>query len=360
MKIVILAGGGGTRLWPLSRNNKPKQFSQIVGDKTMLEQTMDRFLGTFKISDIYICLRQGLKEQAKQLVPDLPEENFIIEPEKRDTAPAMGFVAAKLYNKFPDEPIAYVPSDHFIGNSKMFLKTFQKADHLIRNTGKMLDIAIQPAFPSTVLGYTKIGDLVEEDDGVEVYDFAGHTEKPVFEVAQKYLEDGNYLWHASYYMWTPRKILSAFERYSPEHYEKLDNIIQALQVGDENKVTDEFSRMDKISFDYAVTEKMDPSEVLIIKGNFGWSDVGAFDTLYDAQKRKVDSNNNVVTGRWVGEDTKDCLIYGHKDRMIATVGLNGKVIIDTGDVILICPKSKAQEVKKLVEKIRGTDREDYL
>ncbi len=360
MKIIILAGGGGTRLWPLSRQCKPKQFCRVIGNKTMIEQTVDRFKLAFADRDIYICLNEDLKPLARSLLPGFPEENFIIEPSKRDTGPAMGFVATKLSLEFPDEPIAFVPADHFIGNTKNFLKIFKRCDDLIKQTGKMMDIAIEPSFPSTVLGYTRIGELIEDNDGIEIHEFAGHTEKPEFSLAKKYLEAGDYLWHAGYYMWTPRKILEAFEKYSPEHYTHLRQIADHLEAGDEQGASESFANMEKISFDYAVTEKMDSSQVMIVKGYFGWSDVGAFDVLYENQREQSDADNNIVFGNWRGEDTGNCLIYGNDDDLIATVGVDDLVIVRDGKVFLVCPKHRAQEVKKIVAQLKQEENNKYL
>ena len=360
MKVVVMAGGGGTRLWPLSRNNQPKQFSKVFGDKTLFEETVHRFLSHFPINDVYIALTQDLLSKAKDLFPVIPERNYIIEPEKRDTAPAMGLSAAYLYNYFPDEPIVYVPADHFIADTKKFLSIIKYAEKLILETGKMVDIAIWPTFPSTVLGYTQVGNLINTTDGIEVYEFLGHTEKPEFEIDKKYLEAGNYLWHASYYMWTPRRILEAFGKHSPEHHGILNSIIAHLSNNAHQQAAEEFKKMPKISFDYAVTEKIDPSQVLIIKGNFGWSDVGAFDVLYETQKNKVDRDNNLVYGKCIGRNTANCYIHNDSNTLIATSNVDDLVIINTADVILICPKGKAQEVKNIVQKLKDENLNDYL
>ncbi|MEK7512327.1 MAG: sugar phosphate nucleotidyltransferase [Patescibacteria group bacterium] len=361
MKIVIMAGGGGTRLWPLSRQNQPKQFSKIIGEQTMYEETLERFADSFSIENIYVCLNNNLLEQAKKLSPRILDANYIIEPERRDTGPAMAFVSAFLVNEFPDEPIAFIPSDHFIGDRKKFLNAINLADKLIRENGQMLDIAITPTFPSTVLGYTQIGKKsAHSENGIEVFEFLGHTEKPEFEIAKKYLENGSYLWHASYYMWTPAKILNAYKEYCPQDANNIEKMIEGFRKNEMQLSHAAFKELAKTSFDYAITEKMDPKQVLIIKGDFGWSDVGAFDVLYDAQKTKVDDCGNLISGNYLGRDSSNCFVSGRPDKLIATVGLNDFIVVDTDDVLLICPKSKSQEVKKLVEQAEREGKERYL
>jgi len=359
MNIIIMAGGRGTRFWPLSRHQKPKQFSAIIEKRSMLEVTFDRFNKDYPVDNIYVSTVPEFRDEIAELLPQLPAQNIIAEPEKRDTAAAMGFVAANLYLKEPDEPIAFIPSDHYIGDEAVFHKFMKVAEDLIKSEGKMLDIAINPNFPSTVLGYTKIGKEYKSENGVSVYEFEEHVEKPSYELAQKYINEGSYLWHASYYMWTPRKFLESFQKYAPDISKHLESIVKALNDADENKVQEEYGKMRKISFDYAVTENMDPDNVLIIKGDFGWSDIGAWDTLHDQLCKQADKNGNVIRGDWVGEDTTQSLIYGKDDKMIATIGMDDIVVVDTEDALLICPKGRAQDVKKIVEKLEK-DKKHYL
>lgn len=359
MKVIILAGGSGTRLWPMSRQNKPKQFYNILSDQPLVKDTYERFLHNFSLEDIYISTTPEFTLEIKKIFTHINDENIIVEPEKRDTAPAMGFVAAHLVDEFPDEPIVFVPSDHYITQADIFIKSLRVAEEVILKTKKMVDIGIVPTFPSTALGYTRIGKKVESHDDIALYEFISHTEKPTFQVAQDYLKAGDYLWHANYYMWTPKKFLEVFNRYQKRMFDSFIRIKDLLKKGDQSLVKQEYQKLEKISFDYAITEKMDPQDVLIIRGDFGWSDIGAWDVLYDRMLSKADEHKNVIHANWTGIDTSGSLIYAPSKKIIATIGVDDMIIIDTEDALLICPQGRAQDVKEIVEKLK-VDKEEYL
>ena len=351
MKAILLAGGAGTRMWPMSRSHRPKQFFNIVGDQILIRDTYERLAKQFAPEDIYFSTSPAFAPLIREHFPEVDDERILIEPEKRDTGPAMGYVAARLMAICPDEPIVFVPSDHYIGDEALFLRCLKIGDELIKKTGKLLDIAIPPVFPSTAMGYTRIGTSYETIDDVEVFSFAGHTEKPNYEVAKRYLQDGTYLWHANYYMWTPRAFLEAFDQYAPA----TGAILRQLEAGGDDVL---FSQIEKISFDYSVTEKMDPSDVLIIRGDFGWSDIGAWDSLHD--RLCEEEGGNVTKGEVVCVDTRRSLVYGPAQKLVTVVGMDGVVVVDTDDALLVCRMEDSQRLKEVRKVLEEQERNHYL
>lgn len=361
MKAVILAGGGGTRLWPVSRSAKPKQFYNLLSEEPLVRDTYRRLLRKFASEDIYFAVTPEYAEMLKDIFPEIEEDHVIVEPDRRDTGPAMGYAAAILELVAPDESMVFIPADHYIKDEELYLRCFEVGDDLIQSTGKMLDIAIEPNFPSTVVGYTKVGELFKETaDGVKVFEFAGHKEKPDYKTAKQFLDEGNYLWHANYYMWTPRKFVQAFEKYAPAIGESLRAIQDALVNGDRARVPEIYSNMPSIMIDYAVTENMDPKDVLIIKGEFGWSDIGAWDTLHDQFSAEADQQKNVTRGQVVMVDSEDNLVFASDDRLVGVVGVRDLVVIDSGDAVMVCKKSEAQRVKELISALKESGHHKYL
>lgn len=375
MNIVILAGGGGTRLWPMSRVKRPKQFWPLISELSLFEETFNRLKNCFPLKNIFVSTTPQTNKSAQKILPEIPKENYIVEPEKRDTGPAMAYAAAYLsvYSN-PDEPMAFIASDHYIKEPKLLVRCLKEAEKMIKKTGKMLDIAITPTSPNVNLGYTKIGKLYQKINDIKFYHFAGQTEKPDLFTAKKFLKDKNYLWHASFFMWTPRLLLKAYQKYAPEIYGPIAKIIKTFKhksmetplfaktMGNkqEQTIKREFAKTEKISIDYAVSERMNPQDVLIIKGEFGWSDIGSWSTLYDQLLDKADNDKNLIKANLVHRDTKNCLIYGPKNKLISTMGIDNMVIIDTKDALLVCKKNQSHHVKKIVKILKEEGRERYL
>lgn len=354
MIAVILAGGKGTRLWPMSRENRPKQFFDVIGEKTLLEETYRRLLRAIPAENIYVAASASLARLVAEVLPELTVEHLILEPEPRDTGPAMGFAALRLMTVAPNEPLVFVPSDHYVANEELFLRCLQTAEQIVRETGKLVDIGITPTFPNTSLGYTRIGALLETREGIDTFAFTGHTEKPSVGLAEVYLKDRSYLWHANYYTWTPALFLAAIERHAPELSEGLKTIAAASF----NQTTELYRALPKISFDYAVTEKLAHEDVRIIRGDFGWSDVGSWDTLYD--RLAQEEGGNVVKGQAVLVDSRGSLVYVPPGKVAAVIGLSDVVVVDTGDALLVCRRKHAQRVKDAVARLRELGHDSHL
>lgn len=351
MKFIILAGGSGTRLWPLSRTHRPKQFTRLMGEVTMYEETIHRILDRWTRNNLYVSTNEKFAQLIQSLSSDISPDHFIIEPARRDTGPAMGYVAALLELTDPDEPIAFVPSDHHIQDVATFQTMFTVAEKLIQEKSVLVDVGVTPTFPNIHLGYIRTGNQVAKEKGIELYEFSGFKEKPDLETAESYLKQGNYLWHANYYMWTPRKFMEAYEKHSPTHGKHLRAIQAAHQKGDTKVVEEHFLAMEKISIDYAIAEKLDPGTMWIAKGDFGWSDLGSWDMLYEELKHEQDSSKNLIRGHWQGIDTSGTVVYGNGNKLVATIGVENLVIVDTDDALLVCDRARAQEVKKVVEEL---------
>ncbi len=360
MNVVILAGGVGTRLWPLGRKHNPKQFFPMISKKSLVKETYDRFVKQYGVKKVWFSVTEDLLPHLLKKVPKVPRSQFIVEPSRRDTAPAMGFVATVLFLRDPEEPMVFVPSDHFIADQTKYLNCFKVGEELVKKSGKLADIGITATFPSTVLGYTKIAGLPEILHGVPVYHFAGHTEKPDFATAAQYVTSGQYLWHGNYYMWTPRKFLDAFAKLQPGMFEILSAIKKLLPRGNRQVIAKLYEKLEKVSFDYAITERVSKNDVLIIKGDFGWSDIGTWDMLHDQLSGTADGRGNVAKGKVVHFDTKNCLLYAHHKRVLAAVGLQDMIVVDTEDAVLICPKNRAQDVKKLFPELEKRGMKKYL
>lgn len=367
MNIVIMAGGGGTRLWPMSREGRPKQFSSLASELTMFEETFNRLTKDFPISKIFIATNDAAAKIAKKILPEIPKKNYIIEPEKRDTGPAYAFSCAYLaVHADAQEPVAFIASDHYIKDVSNFRKCIKVANEIIKKTGKMVDIGIKPEFANETLGYTKIGNKVKEINGIKFFEFRGQKEKPPLAVAKKYVRSGKYLWHASFFMWTPRKFLEAYKKYAPGIYDPIAKIMAMWKQKNlkteelRNRIKREFSKTEKISIDYAVAEHIDQKQVLIIKGEFGWSDLGSWVTIYNQLKNKTDSRGNLIRANFVHKDTKNCLVYGPKKKLIATIGIDDLAIVDTKDALLVCKKDRSHDVKKIIEILKEEGRSEYL
>ncbi len=348
MKTVILAGGHGTRLWPMSRKTKPKQFQKLVSDKTMLQETVDR-LSFQKPEDIYIAtiadFEATVKEQTAGIVPP---ENILIEPALRDTAPCIGYIATALSHRDPEAVMAVIYADHLIQDTAELEKKLKIAERLAREQSTLNIVEVKASFPNVNLGYVKIGEQSEIIDGVPIHRFERFVEKPDLETAKQFVKHQSYLWNTGLFVWKVADILEKYQQFQPATY---DLLMQMKDNIDNQKVINElYPQCEKISVDYAIMEKVNPEKVRIIPADLGWNDIGTWESIWG--ELATDEQTNVIKGEHLGLDTENSLIYGPKDKLIATIGVNNLIIVDTGDALLIADKKKSTNIKPLIEKIK--------
>jgi mannose-1-phosphate guanylyltransferase len=351
MKAIILAGGTGTRLWPLSRINKPKQFQALISGKTMLQETIER-LDFLKPSDIYISTNyeylKTVKQQSKKYIP---AKNIIVEPSLRDTAPCIGLAAIYLSKTAPNEVMAVIYADHLIKNKKEFIKKLKIAEKIAREENTLNIIEVKAKFPNVNLGYVKVGKMLRETDGEEVFSFERFTEKPDLKTANKFLQSYKYLWNTGLYVWKIDTILKHYKKHQPNTYRNLMKIYEAIGTKNEEKTLKKYySSCDKTSIDYGIMEKVDKNEVRIIPAELGWSDVGTWESIFEETASSHAAN--IVKGQHVGIDTHGSIIYGYGNKLIATIGIKNLAIVETPDALLVCAKNRSQDVKKIVEKLK--------
>ncbi len=353
MKAVILAGGTGTRLWPLSRKDRPKQFQKLISGRTMLQETIAR-LDFLKPSDIYISTNSGYLATVQKQTRDLiPPQNIIVEPDLRDTAPCIGLAATYLSKKTPKEVMAVIYADHLIQNKKEFVRKLKIAEKIARKENTLNIIEVKAKFPNVNLGYVKIGRMLKQVDGSDIFSFERFTEKPDPETAKRFLQSYKYLWNTGLYVWRIDTILKHYRKNQPNTYSQLMKIRAQIGRKKEREALQNFyPKCDRISIDYGIMEKVNPKEVRIIPAELGWSDVGTWESIFE--ETAVRPTANIIKGKHLGIDTKGSLIYGDGKKLIATIGIKDLVIVETADAILVCKKDRSQDVKKIVEKLNNS------
>ncbi len=354
MKIIVFAGGVGSRLWPLSRKNTPKQFGQIIGEESTLQSTINRLLPEFKAEDIYIATGKQYANVVREQLPMIPAENFILEPATRDVGPAIGLNAFLLDKKFSDEPIAILWSDHMVKNEVMFRHVLRLAESSVLNhNGKFVFIAQKPRFANQNLGWIELGDKLKEEEGAEIYRFQRLRYRPKLEDAQLFFKNASFVWNLGYFVTTPRTLVNLFQEYAPDMHNQLMEIRDAWGTDAyEQKLEEIYPTLEKISFDDAILVKMTPDDVYVIATDLGWSDIGAWDALKEALSEE--SSQNITKGNVLLEDTQDTLAFNYTNQLAVGIDLSELLIINTEDVLLICPKQSVPKIKKLVESLSGT------
>lgn len=357
---VIMAGGVGTRFWPRSREKTPKQLLEIVAKGTLIQNTVKRLAHITDVQNIFVVTNKTQKPLAtKQLgAVGVDEENILIEPIGRNTAACIGLAALHIRKLDPDGIMVVLPSDHLIHDVVEYERVIKLAVEVARESASLLTIGITPTHPETGYGYIQYDDEGKHSPYFlrGVFKVKTFAEKPTAQIAEQFLASGDFLWNSGQFIWRVDAILKSLERYLPEMYAELLKIENAIGTAHYPQTLEHvYGLIRGISIDYGVMEKAD--NVFIIPGNFGWSDIGSWDEVYRMSGK--DEHGNSITGKVIHKDTTRSYIHAH-DRVIATIGVDDLIIVDTPDALLICKKGRSQDVKEIVDHLKRKQMNEYL
>ena len=350
---VIMAGGIGARFWPRSKKKSPKQLLKIVGDNTMIQETVRRINGLIPKENILIVTNETQKPGIIEQLPEIPIENIIIEPFGRNTAACIGLASIIIQKRSPDAVTFVMPADHIIKDDESFLNTLKTASQFSIENQALVTIGIQPTRPETGYGYIQI----DEDSGKSsVYKVLTFAEKPNYATAVNFIKSGDFFWNSGMFIWKIDTILNEFKQLMPDLYEGLMKISEQLDTPDfSNKLNEIYGHLKSISIDYGIMEKSD--KVFLVKGQFSWSDVGSWEAVYELSEK--DGDGNVKVGTVYTDMALDSYIYS-PDKLTAVIGLDNVIVINCNDALLICKRDKAQDVKNVIDYLKLNKLNDHL
>ncbi|OGG34500.1 hypothetical protein A2363_04850 [Candidatus Gottesmanbacteria bacterium RIFOXYB1_FULL_47_11] len=360
MKAIIFAGGVGTRLWPLSRKKSPKQFEKIIGNKSTLQLAAQRLLPDFSWKDMYVSTGKAYVEIVQTQLAQLPPDHVIGEPVMRDVGPAVGLVTALLVRDYPLEPMVILWSDHLVKKDALFRKILSTAgDVIAKDPNKIIFVSQKPRFASENLGWIDYGKQMLTKNNLPFHSFVDFQYRPDAVTAKRYLESGHHAWNLGYFVTTPRFLWEQYKQFAPNVYAGLSRIADSWHTDRyEETLETIYPTLEKISFDNAILEKLDPASALVISENIEWSDIGAWEALKEALQDSKDKN--VTQGKVILTDTEDSLVYNYTDQTVVAIDGTDLLIVNTDDVVLVCKKSSVPKIKKLVESLQGTAHEHLM
>jgi len=358
MKFILFAGGQGTKLWPLSRESKPKQFQPVVGDKTLFRQNVEPLLKEYGAKDIFVSTKRKYVKYVIEDAPEIPLENIIIEPDMaKNTGPATGFAVVWVAMKYPDDPFMIVQADCLRTPAAEFIKMTRVADALVRKEKKLITGGQKALYPDMGIDYLTLGDQVESREGMDIFKIKEFVQRlSSYEETEKLISNFRIATHSNHYCWYPELLLSAYKKYKPEWHAGL---MQIKKILEEKKSPEEINKIYD-SFEAGPVEDVTRNifgESYIIINPFQWVDMGTWGVIYEylASPEQVYTDGNVLT-----IDSRNSFIKGNKDRLVAAIGVDNLLVVDTDDALFICPKSRAQEVKKVIDKLKEKGKQKYL
>ncbi|MFI5186322.1 MAG: mannose-1-phosphate guanylyltransferase [Chitinophagales bacterium] len=354
--VAIMAGGIGSRFWPMSRTNYPKQFIDILGvGKTLIQQTFERYSKVVPAENIFVVTSNEYAALVKKQLPEIAEENILSEPYRKNTAPCIAYISFKLIDKDPKACMVAAPADHLVLETDEFVKTNHNALNFVDHLNAFVTLGIKPGYPNTGYGYIQ-HDTIEAAPGI--FKVKTFTEKPNLELAKTFISSGDFLWNAGIFFWKVKNILTAFEKYLPEMYEVFVAEKDKFNTSEEASVLNNiYPQCSNISIDFGIMEKAD--NVYVIPAAFGWSDLGTWKSAWENIKK--DPLENAIAGKKVIViDAAKCMVHVPDTKLVVLQGLENYIVVDTKDVLLICKKEKEQEIKDYVAEVKKAAGDKYL
>ena len=342
--LVIMAGGVGSRFWPMSTPEKPKQFIDVLGcGRTLIQLTVDRFEGICKPENIWVVTSEKYAPIVREQLPEIPEENILKEPCRRNTAPCIAYVSWKIKARNPKANVVVTPSDHVVMNVKEFKRVVESAMNFTENSDAILTLGMKPIRPETGYGYIEADLTVASSTNREVYRVDSFKEKPDLQTAERYIKRNNFFWNSGIFLWNVHTIVNAFRIYQPAIASIFENISPAFfSAREQQLINEEFPNCEDISVDYAILEKTE--EIFVFPADFGWSDLGTWGSLHDQMPR--DLEKNVCIGKHIHlYDTSNCIVHATQEKKVVVQGLDGYIVAEQEGMLLICKLSEEQRIK---------------
>jgi mannose-1-phosphate guanylyltransferase len=352
---VIMAGGSGTRFWPLSRRKHPKQLLELFGRGSLLEQAVARLHALIPPERIYVYTNELIRSEVCRRLPDVPRAQIVAEPASRNTAPTLGVAAHEILQRDPGGVMVILPADHVITKPAEFLRVLRAGCETAQENGKSVVIGLKPTRPDTGFGYVRVGAREGRLHGQGIYRVEKFTEKPPLAVARRYVASRRYLWNGGMFIWRASTLLDNFEKHQPQMARQLSELAKAGGVRSTRNFRRLFPRFEKISIDYAIMEKI--SDIHAVAAEIGWNDVGSWAVAYDLSGK--DSEANVRPGRSLSLDSHGNMVVARRS-FVVTVGVQNLVIVETDDALLVCPRDRSQDVGKAVQAMEKAGHTELL
>ncbi len=349
MYALIVAGGSGTRLWPVSRKKNPKQLLKFVGDKTLLELTFRRLQKKFPARNIFVATTTKYAKLVQKQLPKVPKNHFSLEPEIKDRGPAIALAALIMHHHNPDSSFITAWSDHYIKDESAYFQILKDAENYLKlDPGIFLTIGAQPTSAHTGLGYIEKGKLIKNSQGTDIYKVKRFKEKPDKKTAERFIKSGKFLWNTGYFICKSATLLELYKKHLPEVYNLLLKIKPFIGTGkQQEKINQFYTLMPKVDIERGLIEKL--SNVGVLPATFGWADIGSWKVIKDVLSEE---NENLTKGNVVSHNTSRSLIYNHEKKLVTVVGLEDLIVVNTKDALLIASKQNSEQVKELVEKMK--------